>query len=220
MSLVLYGASASPFVRKVRVFLIEKSLPYELVPVVPFPPANSTPEFRRMSPLGKIPALADGDFAISDSSVICTYLERTHPNPPLYPSDPRDHARALWLEEFADSRLVEAIGPVFFQRVIRRGFFRQEPDEELVRKSLTEVLPPALDYLEQQLDGAEWLVGDRFSIADIAVATTLQQLRHGRESVDAARWPRVAAFAERALSRPSFKSCIAEEAQLLASLPS
>jgi glutathione S-transferase len=218
MSLVLHGASASPFVRKARVFLLEKGLPYELVPVVPFPPANSSPEFRRISPLGKIPALTDGDFGISDSSVICAYLERTHPTPPLYPSDPQAYARALWLEEFADSRLVEAVGPVFFQRVIRPGFFKQAPDDELIGKALTESLPPAFDYLEEQLDGVEWLAGGRFSIADIAVASMLQQLRHGRETVDAARWPRLAAYAERALSRPSFKGCIAEETQLLASL--
>jgi glutathione S-transferase len=216
MSLVLHGAPLSPFVRKVRVALIEKGLPYELVPVVPFPPANSTPEFRRMSPLGKIPALADGDFAISDSSVICAYLERIHPTPPLYPSDPRDYARALWFEEFADSRLIEAIAPAFFQRFVRKQIFRQEPDEELVRKALTEALPPALDYLEQQLDGVEWLVGGRFSIADIAVASPLQQLRSAGESLDATRWPRVAAYAERVLTRPSFKGCIAEEAQILA----
>jgi glutathione S-transferase len=215
VSLVLHGASASPFVRKVRVALIEKGIPYEQVPVVPFPPANSTPEFRRMSPLGKIPALSDGDFGISDSSVICAYLERTHPAPPLYPSDPQEYARALWFEEFADSRLLEAIGPIFFQRVVRKLIFKQEPDEELVRKALDESLPPALDYLEGQLDGGEWLAGGRFSIADIAVASMLQQLRHAGAPVDAARWPRVAAWSERVLSRPSFKGCIAEEAQAL-----
>jgi len=218
MSLVLHGAPASPFVRKVRVALIEKGIPYELVPVVPFPPANATPEFRRMSPLGKIPALSDGDFGISDSSVICAYLERIHPAPPLYPSDPKDYARALWFEEFADSRLVEAIAPVFFQRVVRKLIFKQEPDEELVRKALGEALPPALDYLEGQLEGVEWLVGGRFTIADIAVASLLQQLRHAGAPVDAARWPRVAAWSEQVLSRPSFKGCIAEETQALAGL--
>ncbi|MEB2345035.1 MAG: glutathione S-transferase family protein [Deltaproteobacteria bacterium] len=215
MALVLHGAAPSPFVRKVRVALIEKGIPYELVPVLPFPPANATPEFRRMSPLGKIPALSDGDFAISDSSVICAYLERTHPAPPLYPSDARAYARALWLEEFADSRLVEATGPAFFQRVVRKLVLQQEPDEALVRKSLAELLPPALDYLEGQLDGAEWLAGGRFTVADIAAASMLQQLRHAGETLDAGRWPHVAAFAERALARPSFASCIAEETRLL-----
>jgi glutathione S-transferase len=214
MSIVVHGASPSPFVRKVRVALAEKGIPYELVPVVPFPPANETPEFRRMSPLGKIPALSDGDFGISDSSVICAYLERKHPSPPLYPSEPRDYARVLWLEEFADTRLVEAVAPAFFQRVVRKRFFQQEPDEELVRKALAEAAPAALDYLEGQLEG-EWLVGGRFTIADVAVASPLQNLRYAGEAVDAARWPRVAAHAERVWSRPSFKGCLADEAQAL-----
>lgn len=218
MSLVLHGVPPSPFVRKARVFLLEKGLPYELRPVPPFPPANATPEFRRISPLGKVPALSDGDFAISDSSVICTYLERTHPQPPLYPSDPRDHARALWFEELADSKLAEAVGACFFNRVVKPKFFKQASDEAAVRTALDQAIPPLFDYLEAQLGDAEWLVGGRFSIADIAVGTMLQQLRHAGESVDAGRWPRLAAFAERVLSRPSFKGCVAEEAQSLAAL--
>ena len=64
----LYGVGLSPFVRKVRVVLAEKSVPYDHDPVVP---GNPDPEDRKMSPLGKIPALRDGDRAFSDSSVIC-----------------------------------------------------------------------------------------------------------------------------------------------------
>jgi glutathione S-transferase len=210
----VHGAAPSPFVRKVRVFLAEKGVAYDLDPVVPFPPANSTSEFRRMSPLGKIPAFSDGDFAISDSSVICAYLERVHPAPALYPADPAQYARALWLEELADSKLVETIGPAFFQRVIRGRFFKQEPDEAAARQAL-EGLPQWLDYLEGQLGDAEYFVGGRFSIADIAIATMVQQLRHAGETIDAARWPRLAAWSERVLGRPSFKSCLVDERAML-----
>jgi glutathione S-transferase len=213
--LTIHGVPASPFVRKARVYLIEKGVPYDLVPVMPMPPANSTPEFRRLSPLGKIPALTDGDFAISDSSVICAYLERTHPQPALYPSDPKQYARALWFEELADSKLAEAVGPVFFNRVVKRVIFKQEPDESLVRKALDEALPPLLDYLEGQLGDAEFLVEGRFSIADIAVATHFAALRLAGEAPDAARWPKLAAWVERVLARPSFKGCSADEAKLL-----
>src|SRR5512143_38503 len=89
----VYGANASPFVRKVRVVLTEKNIPYELEPVFPGPMAP--PEFRTLSPLNKIPAFRDGDRTLADSSVICAYLERTHPTPALYPSDPYEYARAL-----------------------------------------------------------------------------------------------------------------------------
>jgi glutathione S-transferase len=208
---ILHGVPPSPFVRKVRAFLAEKGLPYELRPVPPFPPANATPEFRRMSPLGKVPAYSEGDFSISDSSVICAYLERTHAEAPLYPADARDYARALWLEEYADTKMAETLGAVFFNRIVKERFLGQKSDEAVVRRALDEQLPGVLDYLEGQLGDASYLVGGRFSIADIAVCTQLQQLRHAGETLAAARWPRLAAYAERILSRPSFKGALADE---------
>jgi glutathione S-transferase len=208
----LYGIGLSPFVRKVRVVLAEKHVAYEHDPVVP---VNVSPEYRKLSPLGKVPAYRDGDLALADSSVICAYLERTHPQPGLYPSDPEPYARALWFEEYADSKLVEAVGPVFFNRVVKRVVFKQEPDEALVRKALDETLPPLLDYLEGQLGEGEFLVGGRFSIADIAVATHFAALRLAGVAVDAGRWPKLVGWAERVLARPSFKGCLAEEMKLL-----
>ncbi len=216
MSVVLHGIAPSPFVRKVRVVLFEKGIPHTLRPVAPFPPANATPEFRRMSPLGKVPALSDGDFAISDSSVICVYLERSRPEPPLYPDEPRALARALWFEEWADTRLAETTGAVFFQRVVRPRFFQQPSDEASAGVLVREQLPPLLDYLEQQLDDAEWLVGGRFTIADIAIATMLRQLGYAGESIDRARWPKAARHTDRTLSRPSFAACNGDEEALLA----
>src|SRR2546422_5505554 len=99
----VYGIPLSPFVRKVRVAMAEKGLKYDLDPVIP---VNVSPEYRKISPLGKVPAFRDGDRTLADSSVICSYLERTHPNPPLYPTDPYDYARALWFEEYADGGMV------------------------------------------------------------------------------------------------------------------
>ena len=112
----VYGVNASPFVRKVRVFLAEKGIAYDLEPVMPM---NVSAEYRKISPLGKVPAFRDGDRTLADSSVICAYLERTHPTPALYPADPYDYARALWFEEYADGGLAPIMGAkFFFQRVV------------------------------------------------------------------------------------------------------
>ncbi|HUE38273.1 MAG TPA: glutathione S-transferase family protein, partial [Candidatus Binatia bacterium] len=81
----VYGISISPFVRKVRVALAEKGIAYDVDPVIP---VNVSAEYKKISPLGKVPAFRDGDKTLADSSVIINYLDRTHPNPPLYPSDP------------------------------------------------------------------------------------------------------------------------------------
>jgi glutathione S-transferase len=216
MSIQIHGVPPSPFVRKVRVFLAEKNVPYELVTQQPF---NPSAEYLAKSPLGKIPCLQEGDFTLPDSSVICAYLERTHPEPPLYPGDPKDYARALWFEEYADSKLAEVCGQPFFQRVVRPLFFQQDPDETVVEKIVNEGQPPVFDYLEGQLEeGSQGFVGGRLSIADIAVGTMLAQLIHADLDLDAGRWPKLAAHRDRLLGRPSFKACIEQEKQIFAGL--
>jgi glutathione S-transferase len=113
MPIAIHGAPISPFVRKVRIALAEKGIAYELRPAIP----RSEP-LLRLNPLGKIPTLEDDGFAVGDSSVICDYLEQTHPEPRLYPRDARERARALFFEEYADTRLSEVIGPVARMKVL------------------------------------------------------------------------------------------------------
>jgi glutathione S-transferase len=206
----VYGANASPFVRKVRVFLAEKGIPYDLEPVLPF---GAGPEFKKMSPLGKIPAFRDGDRTLADSSVICAYVERRHPTPALYPNDPYEHARALWFEEYGDGGLVSVIGAkIFFQKVVGPRFFNRPADEAMVKKAVEEELPPMFDYLEGELATNEFLVGPTLTIGDIGVCTHFVNLRHVGMRVDAARWPKLAAYVDRVHARPSFKTLIEEEA--------
>jgi glutathione S-transferase len=206
---IVYGANASPFVRKVRVFLAEKGIPYELEPVFPGGP---NPEFRKISPLGKIPAFRDGERTLADSSVICSYLERTHPTPPLYPSDPYDYARALWFEEYADGGLVTVIGAkIFFQKIVGPRFFNRPTDEAMVKKAIEEELPPMFDYLEGELGDNEFLVGPTLSIGDVGVASQFVNLQHVGVTPDAKRWPKLAAYLQRIHGRPSFKALIEEE---------
>jgi glutathione S-transferase len=212
MALIVYGGSLSPFVRKVRVFLTEKGIPYELNQVSPFSPP---PNFVEISPLKRIPAFRDTDIpepnTLADSSIIADYIEHKCPNPPLYPKDAFARARALWLEEYADTALSQAIGPgIFFERVVRK-MMRAQPDEALVAATIKDKLPRLFDYLEGEIATKDFLVGDAFSIADIAVATHFVNLAHAGEAVDAARWPQLARYVTGILARPSFKSMLDEE---------
>lgn len=207
--MIVYGVNASPFVRKVRVALAEKGLKYELEPVFP---VNVSAEYRKISPLGKIPTLRDGDRTLPDSSVICAYLERTHPEPALYPSDPYLYARALWFEEYADGGLTPVFGAkVFFPRVVAPRFFNREPDEAAIQKTIDEELPPFFDYLEGEVRDGRWLVGDSFTVGDIGVSSQFVNLRHAGVGVDGKRWPKLAGYISRAHARPSFKALIEEE---------
>ena len=207
--LKLYGAGPSPFVRKTRVVLAEKNIPYENDPIIPF---NVSAEYKKISPLGKIPAMDDGGKILPDSSVICAYLERKHPNPRLYPEDPYEYGRALWFEEYADTAVVEIIGPkIFRERIIQPRFFNTPADETVVKKAIDEDLPIRFDYLEAQLDGGEAIVGKHFSIADIALGSQFVNLMHADVSVDGKRWPKLAAYVAGIHARPSFKKLIEEE---------
>ena len=211
----VYGVNASPFVRKVRVFLAEKNISYDLEPVMPI---NVSDEYKKISPLGKIPAYRDGDVTLCDSSIICAYLERAKPSPALYPADPYEYARALWFEEYADSALVAVAGAhIFFEKIVAPNFLNRPTDEAVVQKAINEELPPLFNYLESQLTNAETLVGKSFSIGDIGIGTQFVNMRHCGVLADAARWPKLAKYINNVHSRPSFKALIDEEA---ATLPS
>src|SRR5215510_8111981 len=187
MSLTVLGAGISPFVRKVRAYLSEKGLDYAHDPVIPF---NPPPEFRKISPLGKIPAFRDGDKTLCDSSIICAYLERRFPNPPLFPKDDYLYARALWFEEYADGGLMGVVGPgIFGPLVIQPALRGVAPDHARAKKAVDEELPPLFTYLEGELGDNQYFVGNTFGIADIAIASMFVNLMLADVKVDKARWP-------------------------------
>lgn len=209
----LFGIGLSPFVRKVRVALAEKGIPYEIEPVIP---VNVSAEYKQISPLGKIPAYQDGNRSLCDSSVICAYLERVKAEPSLYPSDAYEYARALWFEEYADTAMVNVFGPkIFFQKVVQPRFFNQPTDEKIVQEAVEKELPPIFDYLESQLTDAGVIAGTRFSIGDIAIGSQFVNLRHTGNDVDGKRWPKLKKYVDNILARPSFAKLIEEERPLV-----
>jgi len=200
--LTIIGSFVSPYVRKVLAAMNLKGLSYQVDPITPF---YGNDEFERLSPLRRIPVLIDGDFAISDSSVICDYLDDAYPGHPLYPSDPKQRARARWLEEFADTRLGDLfIWSLFYQKVVRPMVWGEPTDEERIAKAQDEDIPFALDYLEDQLPAEGFLFGD-IGVADVAIASFFRNGAYAGFETDAARWPRTAAFVERVLAH----SCVA-----------
>jgi glutathione S-transferase len=157
-----------------------------------------------LSPLCRIPVLIDGDFSVSDSSVICAYLDEAYPGPRLFPSDPKDRARARWFEEYADTRLGDVfIWAYFYQKVVRPLVWNEPTDEERVRKAEEEDIPAALDYLESELPEAEFLFGD-IGTADLAIASFFRNGSYAGFETDAACWPRTSAFVKRTLEHPCF----------------
>ena len=201
----IIGSFVSPYVRKVLACMHLKGLAYEIDPITPF---FGNDEFRRLSPLSRIPVLIEGDFCTSDSSVICAYLDEAYPGAPLLPADPKDRARARWLEEFADTRLGDLfIWGLFYQRVVRPLVWGEPTDEQRVAKTLEEDAPVALDYLEGVLPETGWIFGD-FGLPDIAIASFFRNAAYADFEPDADRWPRVASFVRRALAHDAFASTL------------
>jgi glutathione S-transferase len=195
---ILYGSPLSPFQRKTEAVLALKGLDYDCVAIN----IMAMPDwYLEISPLARIPALRDRTVGtegtagtIADSSAMCGYLEKKCPQPAAYPADSYLYGRALWLEEFADSALAMNGGGGVFRPIIFSAMTGKEPDLETARKTWNEKLPPLWDYLEGQLDGGNYFLGDQLSIADISIAAQLMQTDLIAEPLDAGKWPALAAF--------------------------
>lgn len=211
--MIVHGVKFSPFVSKVLVALEEKGLAYTVEPPAP-----------ALHPLGKMPVLRDGDVVIPDSSAICAYLERKQPTPPLYPDEPAELARALFLEEYADAGMAEGWGELVLERIVKPQMLGQPTDEARLARLQDAVrerwmgsprsvgghpIPAVLDYLEAQIPKDRDTLLTRFGIADVAVGAHLGWLEAGGIEIDAKRWPRVARYRDAIRRRPSFTAALA-----------
>jgi glutathione S-transferase len=203
--ITIIGSFVSPYVRKVLACMHLKGLTFEVDPITPF---FGNDEFQRLSPLRRIPVLIDGDLTLSDSSVICAYLDEAYPGHPLLPEQPADRARARWFEEFADTRLGDLfIWGLFYQRVVCPLVWGEPGDEARATRMVEHEIPAALDYLERELPGDGFLF-DQIGLADISIATFFRNGTYAGFTPDAERWPRTVAFVERTLAHPAMASLL------------
>lgn len=210
--ITIYGSSLSPFVRKVLVAAAEMGIE---VLNKPTPPRSEDAEFREASPFGKIPGLRDGDYTLSDSSAIAVYLDALKPGAGLIPTEAKARGRAVWYDEFADTILADVILKMFFNRIVGPKFMNLPGDLELADRAEREELPPVLDWLDSAIPLSGFLVEDRLTLADIAVASLLVNLMHLGIAIDSARHPALARFAGAMFARPSFAGLIEKETGFL-----
>ena len=211
--MIVYGASVSPFVRKVLAFGMEKSVPLELKQMGL---GSRDPEFIETSPFGKIPGFRDGDFTISDSSAIIAYIDTLHPEPNLIPTEAKARARTIWYDEFADTIMVGAMGKIFFNRIVSPKFLGKPGDEAVAMHAEQKEVPPILDYIENVLPASGHFVEDRLTLADIAVASPFVNMRHVGIAPNADRYPKISAFIAKMHARSSFSTWIEKETRFLA----
>ncbi len=212
--LKIYGIPLSPFVRKVHWALAYKEVEFESVSVMP---GDESAEFRAMSPIGKIPAMDHDGFTVSDSSIILRYLDSVFPDKPLYPQDPQQNAKVSWLEEFADTKLVDACAVFFRERLINPVMMKKPADESAIEDAQANLMPPLLSYLEGQVQEAGYFFGDSLSAADLGITSAFVNARYGDYQVEAGQYPRLASYLDRAMQSPLVTGQAAIEQEIMKS---
>lgn len=212
---IIYGVAPSPYVRKTMLAHAYKDVPYEFKLT---PPGTDEEDFRKASPLGKVPGyLTDNGTAFSDSSVIIAYIERTSTSIKLYPENAEYLALALWLEEYCDTKMMEATAALYFQRIIGPMFFQHTTDDARVEEVLTSLLPPVLDYVESKIIDGQWLINNTFSVADISLGTCLINLFHSGYELDIHLYPKLNGYNTRFMALDFVKAQIDTEKAMFAS---
>ncbi len=202
----LLGTNLSPYVRSVLIFSFEAGIELEhRDDVLPFPAPE---ELLTVNPRGKIPGYSDDEIQLGESGVICAYLDRKHGGTGLYPTAAADYGRALWFAKYSEEELIPACGKVFFQRVVT-PMMGGTPDEDVIREGLTEHQPKVFTYLNEQIGDQEFLVGDQFSIADIAIFSPYVNQKMAGEDVDAGLYPNLNRYLQQLKTRPSIQRVVA-----------
>lgn len=195
----LISATPSPFARKVRIALAEKSIGFELVTEVPW---NSDASVSQYNPLGKVPVLLpDDDNPVYDSTMILDWLEIRYPLPPLMPVEPEDVLLVRRLEVLADG-ICDAVVLSVIENT-RDSQMRSEAWLARQESKIRAGISATADLVSAE---TQFLVAETFSRADIAVGAMLGYVSLRYPHVDWRReHPDLAQISDRLEERPSFK---------------
>jgi glutathione S-transferase len=191
----VYGIERSRASR-VHWCLRELGLEFEAVPVSFMDGGTRAPDYLAVNPNGRIPAIDDDGFVLWESLAINLYLVKRHGGP-LAPRDLREDAQMMQWSLWAANELERDLILVMANRVV----FREQDRDRDQESAAAERLDRPLAALESVLAEREWLVDDRFTVADLNVATILSLARLGEMPLSTA--PRVDAWLNRCLARPA-----------------
>jgi glutathione S-transferase len=200
--LKLYYHPASTFARRVRMQLLEKDLPHELMALDMAAGAHRQPEYLTLNPYGRVPTLVDGDLVLYESNAILCYLEAAHPHPPLLPQALQDRARVDMHMRLCDVQMGRHAGAILFPK---RFLPRERWNLEAIAAAKVEI-EKHCDILARQLSGRDYLVAGQFTLAEIAYAPFLQFFA----LMEITPPPAVAAWTARILARPSARATVPE----------
>ena len=190
--MVLYSGTTCPFSQRCRFVLFEKGMDFEIRDVDLY---NKPEDISIMNPYGQVPILVERDLILYESNIINEYIDERFPHPQLMPADPVRRARArLFLFNFERELFVHV------QQLERRDHTKDssklmERARQQIRDRLTQLTPIFMKN--------KFMLGEDFSMLDVAIAPLLWRLDHY-----AIEMPKTAAplmkYAERIFSRPAY----------------
>ena len=186
--MVLYSGTTCPFSQRCRLVLFEKGMDFEIKDVDLF---KKPEDINVMNPYGQVPILVERDLTLYESNIINEYIDERFPHPQLMPADPVMRARArLFLFNFERELFVhvQTIENTNNQKAIEKG-------KLLIRDRLTQLAPILLK--------SKYMLGDEFSMLDVAIAPLLWRLDHYGIDLPKSAAP-LMKYAERIFSRPSY----------------
>lgn len=179
--------------------LEETGAPFERVLIDIRDPAKPRdPEFALASPMGKVPALADGEARFADSAAICLYLADRYPNARLAPeiNDPRRGAYLYWM----------LFTPGVIEPAMMEKFLGLKVDP---RSSGWGNFDKMIETLEQGLAKGPWILGDAFSAADVMLGSSAYFMKQFKLLPESRT---IDSYIERCLARPAYSRALAAEA--------
>ena len=186
--MILYSGTTNPFSQRCRIVLFEKGMDFQIIDVDLH---NKPEDLAVMNPYNEVPVLVERDLVLYESNIINEYIDERFPHPQLMPADPIMRARArLFLHRFEQ----ELFAPV---KVLENSMKGKEADK--ARDAILEGLTMIAPIFAQQ----KFMLGEEFSMIDVAIAPLLWRLEHYSIVVDAAASP-ILKYAERLFSRQAF----------------
>jgi glutathione S-transferase len=191
----LYGAMASRAHRTVWM-LKELGLPFEHIPTHFMDGSTRRPEFLAINPNGRVPVLDDDGFIVVESMAINLYLARKHGGA-LAPQGLQEEAQAL---QWSFWVVTEVEKPLLLASANRKLFAPDKRDEEQAQMAIAKLDRP-FKVLDAHLAVRSHLLGERFTVADLNVATVMDLAPQC--GIDLSAWPHLQAWHQRCLARPA-----------------
>jgi glutathione S-transferase len=162
---------------------------------------QKTPEYLKINPYGKVPALIDGDTTLYESCIINEYLDEKYPDPPLMPADPGKKAKARILIDYGLTQM----DPAYQKLRMELMKDEKEQDKGIVDSAKAE-LKKLLQRFETEIGDQSYLAGE-FSLVDAALIPRFTRLE-GFGVLPDPSLPRLGRYLQRMKERPSVKAIL------------